>query len=360
MLYRKGETSDFFGVLRAFRLTRHRLIFGCRSRRASGWAWFIEGVEAIRATAIAGRIDLAVSRLAGVSRALARSWLEAGAVSVSGRVVTRPSFELKGTELLEIVPPEPPASEVLPEDIALSVLYEDEYLIAVDKPAGMLTHPAARVGTGTLVNALLGRVPLALEGEDFGPEGYRPGIVHRLDQDTSGVIVVAKTREAHAGLSRAFQDRETRKLYLALTVGVPPIEIEVDAPIGRHPTAKVRMSVGGTSARDARTAFRLLEVAPAGKPTHALVRARIFTGRTHQIRVHLQHLRTPILGDAVYGKPSALIGRQALHAWRLELQHPITHESLRFEASPPEDFVTAWLGVGGVWAWPIPSIEASI
>jgi 23S rRNA pseudouridine1911/1915/1917 synthase len=304
-------------------------------------------VEPILQTATPGRLDVVVSKIAGISRALAKTWLEAGAVRVAGQV-----------ELLEIAPLEPPASDVSPEDIPLTVLYEDEFLIAVDKPAGMLTHPAAHVSTGTLVNALLGRVPLALEGEEFGPEGYRPGIVHRLDQDTSGVIVVAKTRAAHERLSRAFQDRETRKLYLALTVGVPPREVSVTAPIGRHPVAKVRMSVGGTSARDARTDFRLLEVAPVDRPAHALVQARIYTGRTHQIRVHLQHLKTPILGDAVYGKSSALIGRQALHAWKLELPHPITRETLRLEASPPEDFVTAWLGAGGVWTWPMPGADA--
>jgi 23S rRNA pseudouridine1911/1915/1917 synthase len=320
--------------------------------------WFHVLVDVIEAQAVAGRLDLVVSKLAGVSRALARTWLEAGAVKVAGVIVTKPSHALRGSEVLEIVPLEPPASEVLPEDIPLSVLYEDEFLIAVDKPAGMLTHPAAHVSTGTLVNALLGRVPLALEGEDFGPEGYRPGIVHRLDQETSGVIVVAKTREAHAKLSGAFQERETRKFYLALTVGIPSRELSVNAPIGRHPTAKVKMSVGGTSARDARTDFRVLEVAPLEKPTHALVQAQIYTGRTHQIRVHLQHLKTPILGDLVYGRPSALIARQALHAWRLELSHPITHKALRLEASPPEDFITAWLGLGGVWTWPIPGMES--
>ncbi len=314
-------------------------------------------MDVIETQATPGRLDLVVSQLAGVSRALAKTWLEAGAVKVGGAVVTKASHTLRGTEHLEIAPLEPTPSEVLPEDIPITVLFEDEYLIAVDKPAGMLTHPAAHVSTGTLVNALLGRVPLALEGEDFGPEGYRPGIVHRLDQDTSGVIVVAKTREAHAALSAAFQERETRKFYLAITAGIPSGLVSVTAPIGRHPTAKVKMSVGGTSARDARTDFKVLAVAPLEKPTHALVQARIFTGRTHQIRVHLQHLKTPVLGDLVYGKPSALISRQALHAWRLELSHPITSKPLRIEASPPEDFVTAWLGAGGVWTWPIPGLE---
>jgi 23S rRNA pseudouridine1911/1915/1917 synthase len=298
----------------------------------------------------AGRLDVMLSRLAGVSRALARVWLEGGAVRVNEKQVVKGSLMLKGGETLEWTPPPPLPSEILPEDIPLTVLYEDESLIAVDKPAGMLTHPAAHVHSGTLVNALLGRVPLALQDADFGVEGYRPGIVHRLDQDTSGVIIVAKTREAHARLSKAFADRRTKKTYLAITVGVPPLEVTVDAGIGRHPTVKTRMSVGGTNARDAKTDFTVIAVAPQEKPSHALVRSRIHTGRTHQIRVHLQHLKTPILGDDVYGKPSAIIDRQALHAWRLELQHPMTGAALRLEATPPEDFVTAWLGVGGTWA----------
>lgn len=297
----------------------------------------------------AGRVDVVLARLAGVSRAQVQDWLEVGAVSVAGKVVTKGSHALKGGETLEWRPPPPPPSEVLPEDVPLTVLFEDEHLIAVDKPAGMLTHPAGLTVTGTLVNALLGRVPLALEDTDFGVEGYRPGIVHRLDQDTSGVIVVAKTREAHAKLSALFADRQTKKEYLAITVGVPPREVTVEASIGRHPTVKTRMSVAGTNARDAKTDFAVIATTPLEKPTHALVRSRIYTGRTHQIRVHLQHLKTPILGDGVYGKPSALIARQALHAWRLELPHPITGATLRLEASPPEDFVGAWLGVGGLW-----------
>ena len=297
----------------------------------------------------AGRLDVIVASIAEVSRSQAKSWLDAGAVRINGLVVSKASTALRGGETLSFVPPEVTPSEVLPENIPLTVVYEDDVMIAVDKPAGMLTHPSGSVVTGTLVNALLGRIPLALEGEDFGPEGYRPGIVHRLDQDTSGVIVVAKTRAAHASLSQAFADRLTRKFYQAITLGIPLPEVRMEGPIGRHPVTKTRMAVGGTNARDARTDFRVLDTAPSGKPTHALVQAQIFTGRTHQIRVHLQHLKTPILGDEVYGKVSALIARQALHAWRLEVPHPVTGETLKLEVSPPEDFVQAWLGVGGVW-----------
>ncbi len=301
-------------------------------------------VQQIRNTEI-GRLDVLFSKAAGISRALARVWLESGVVQVNGVVVQKASTALKGSELLEWVVPPPLPTEILPEDIPLTILYEDDDLIAVDKPAGMLTHPAAHVHSGTLVNALLGRVPLALEGEDFGGEGYRPGIVHRLDQDTSGVIIVAKTREAHSKLAKAFADRRTKKQYLAITVGVPP-STTVDASIGRHPTVKTRMSVAGTNAREAQTDFLVLSESPN---RHALVKARIHTGRTHQIRVHLQHLQTPILGDDVYGKPSSLIDRQALHAWQLEVQHPITFEPLRIRCAPPADMVQAWLELGGVW-----------
>lgn len=309
-------------------------------------------LELIRATAEIGRLDVVAAKIAGVSRALMQTWVQSGAVLVNGKPVIKGSFYLKGGESLEIQPvPEAP-SDVLPENIPLTVLFEDEHIIAIDKPAGMLVHPASGVYSGTLVNALLGRVPLALEGEDFGAEGYRPGIVHRLDQDTSGVMVVAKTRTAHASLSTAFANRTTKKFYLAITVGVPSEQVRVDAPVGRHPVARVKMSVGGTNARDARTDFLVLRTAPLEKPSHALVQSQIYTGRTHQIRVHLQHIKTPVLGDTVYGKTSSLIDRQALHAWRLEIHHPITQELIKLECSPPEDFINAWLGVGGVWNSP--------
>ena len=296
-----------------------------------------------------GRLDSVLAGVSGVSRTQVQTWLESGIVRVGGKVSAKGSLALRGGETITWTPPPPAPSLVKPENIPLTVLFEDEYLIAVDKPAGMLTHPAGHVVTGTLVNALLGRVPLALEGEDFGIEGYRPGIVHRLDQDTSGVIVVAKTRDAHARLAQMFADRRTVKQYLAITERVPPQTVTVEAAIGRHPVAKTRMSVGGNNARDAKTDFTVLAVAPTAKPAFALVKARIYTGRTHQIRVHLQHLKTPILGDAVYGKPSPAIVRQALHAYKLELTHPITHVPLVIGCSPPEDFVAAWLAVGGVW-----------
>ncbi len=296
-----------------------------------------------------GRLDVIASQIVGISRALLRTWIDAGAITVNGTVITKASFALRGGEEIVVVPQAAEPSEVLPENIPLTVVFEDEHLIAVDKPAGMLTHPAAHVFTGTLVNALLGRVPLAGEGEDFGPEGYRPGIVHRLDQDTSGVIVVAKTREAHASLARSFANRHTKKMYVAIVVGNPPDAITVDAAVGRHPGVKTKMAVNGTNGRDAKTDFVTLARTTKNGQTHAVVQARIYTGRTHQIRVHLQHLKTPVLGDDVYGKASTLIDRQALHAWRLELQHPVTGDMLSLEAQPPEDMLAAWLALGQTW-----------
>jgi 23S rRNA pseudouridine1911/1915/1917 synthase len=311
--------------------------------------------DPITAAAAPGRLDQAVALAAGISRSQAQAWLEAGAVRVDGAPAAKASLKLRGGETLLIAPPPVAPSTVSPEDVPLTVLFEDEHLIAVDKPAGMTTHPAPGVSTGTLVNALLGRVPLALEGQDFGEEGYRPGIVHRLDRDTSGVIVVAKTVAAHARLAAAFKGREARKAYLAVTVGSPPPSVRVDAPVGRHPVVKTRMAVAGTASRDAVTDLRVLDVAPG----HALVLAEPRTGRTHQIRVHLAHLKAPILGDEVYGRPSALVARQALHAWRLEVPHPVTHEPLRLEASPPEDLVSAWLAAGGVWHDPASLVRVS-
>jgi 23S rRNA pseudouridine1911/1915/1917 synthase len=305
--------------------------------------------EPISATAQPGRLDQAVASAAGISRAQAQAWLETGAVQVDGKAVSKASLKLRGGEALTILAPPEPVSHVLPEEVPLTILYEDESLVAVDKPAGMTTHPAPGVSAGTLVNALLGRVALAEQADAHGPEGYRPGIVHRLDKDTSGVIVVAKTVAAHARLAAAFKGRDVRKQYIAMTVGLPPSPIVVDAPLGRHPIVKVKMAVGGTAAREARTNFRMLASAPG---PHALVLAEPHTGRTHQIRVHLAHLKTPIVGDEVYGRPSSLITRQALHAWRLRLPHPVTGETMQFEASPPEDIVSAWLKAGGTWRDP--------
>ena len=301
-------------------------------------------------TAAAGRLDAALSDLSGVSRSQVAQLIEAGQVTVNGRAVLKTSFKLRGGEQLGLHLPPPPSSHVAPEDVLLDVLYEDEHLIALNKPPGMVTHPAPGVTSGTLVNALLGRMQLPEQAEFDAEGGYRPGIVHRLDKDTSGVIVVAKTVAAHARLSESFKDRETRKVYLALVAGQWKAEqrISVDAPIGRHPVQRQRMTVGGSHSRDAQTVFVPLAHHPDGHGrVLALLRCEPRTGRTHQLRVHLQHLGSPILGDKVYGRESEVIGRQALHAWQLTLPHPVTGEALHLVAPPPDDLLSAWVALGG-------------
>ena len=230
------------------------------------------------------------------------------------------------------------------------MLYEDDALIAITKPPGMTTHPAPGVLSGTLVNALLGRMTLPNQ-EGFNEEGsFRPGIVHRLDKETSGVIVVAKTVEDHARLAEAFRDRETSKTYLAIAIGRWKADrpLHVDAPIGRHPVARQRMTVGGTSYKEAQTLLTPLAhlTNPHGQVL-TLVQAEPRTGRTHQIRVHLTHLGSPILGDTVYGRSSEAIGRHALHAWKLDVPHPRTGETLKLEAALPDDLLNAWIALGG-------------
>lgn len=307
-------------------------------------------MTALHLKATPGRLDAVLSELTGVSRSQVAGWIEAGLVQVEGRNAAKASLKLRGGEALQVSMPPPPAASVEPENVPLDILFEDEYLIAVNKPPGMVTHPAPGVYSGTLVNALLGRLNLPEQDGFDSAEGYRPGIVHRLDKDTSGVIVVAKTVVAHAKLAAAFKDRETQKTYLALAAGSWKADqpVRVDAPIGRHPVARQRMTVGGVQPREAQTLFTPLAAHPDGHGrTLALVQAQPRTGRTHQIRVHLAHLGSPILGDSVYGRESTVIGRQALHAWKLQLPHPETGEPLQLQAPPPDDLLEAWVALGG-------------
>ncbi|WP_189072374.1 RluA family pseudouridine synthase [Deinococcus sedimenti] len=297
-----------------------------------------------------GRLDAVVSALSGASRSQVAGWIEGGFVQVGGVPAVKASLKLRGGEPLQVQVPPVPDATVEPEGVLLDVIFEDEHLIAVNKPAGMITHPAPGVTTGTLVNALLGRMALPEQSGFDGPDGFRPGIVHRLDKDTSGVIVVAKTVAAHARLAAAFKDRETRKTYLAIAAGAWRAQdpVTVDAPIGRHPVQRQRMTVGGAQPREAQTLFTPLDTRPDGHGrTLALVRAQPRTGRTHQIRVHLAHLGSPIVGDGVYGRPSELIARHALHAQFLVLPHPVSGEALHLHAAAPDDMLNAWMGLGG-------------
>ncbi len=273
-----------------------------------------------------------------ISRAVLQALVKSGDVSVNGRRV-KPSQAVEPGDRIEvrIAAKAPPA--LLPEDRPLSILYEDEDLVVVDKPAGLVVHPAAGNPDGTLVNALLhhcgGRL-CALAGED------RPGIVHRLDKETSGCLVAAKSEAAYRSLVAQFAGRETGKEYLAVTEGIPAAdEGTIATRIGRHPVNRQRMAVVAPPAgKEAVTDYRVLR-RHEGEGWAALA-CVIHTGRTHQIRVHLKEvLRCPILGDAIYAQVSrqrTKTGRLMLHALRLTFRHPVTDAPLRFEAPLPEAF----------------------
>ncbi len=292
------------------------------------------------------RLDVAISLELETSRTYAKELVNEGYVQLNGQPVAKPATKLSGAELVSVMLPPPKPMMVEPEEVDLDIIYEDDDLIAINKPPGMTAHPTASLRTGTVVNALLGRVELAKD-KSFDPEAedYRPGIVHRLDKETSGVMVIAKRDEAHRHISKSFKKRLTEKEYIAIAIGKLDDDLYMDGPIGRHPVHGRKMMVGGNNPRSATTYFRVL----ARANNYLLVRAKPHTGRTHQIRVHLAHLGAPILGDGVYGKGASYISRHALHAHRLTLPHPQDNQAITFSAQVPPDMVEAWLRVGGTW-----------
>jgi 23S rRNA pseudouridine1911/1915/1917 synthase len=280
------------------------------------------------ADAAGQRFDVALSRaLPQFSRARLRIWIDAGRVTEDGRVATATRKVRGGEKVVVRAESLPPETASLPEAIALSIVAEDETLLVVDKPAGLVVHPGAGNWAGTMQNALLHHAPQLRQVP-------RAGIVHRLDKDTSGLMVVAKTLAAHTALVRALQARVVTREYLALAAGDIARGSTVDAPIGRHPTRRTTMAVVATG-KAARTHVEVLE--RFGLAT--LLRCRLETGRTHQIRVHLASLGHPLVGDPAYGRRGPIpFPRQALHAARLALVHPVTGRPCRWESPLPDDF----------------------
>ena len=293
------------------------------------------------------RLDKALAAsVPELSRSRLQALIAAGALSFDGVVVTDASAKSRPGDYTLLVPP-PEAAEPQPQDLPLAILYEDADLIVVDKPAGMAAHPAPGTPDGTLVNALLHHCAGSLSG--IGGV-LRPGIVHRLDKDTSGVMVAAKSDRAHQGLAALFAAHDLERAYIALTRGAPdPPSATVTTRLGRSPRDRKKMAVLKTGGREAITHHRVQAAyGPTPRPLAARVLCRLETGRTHQIRVHLAHRGAPCLGDPIYGHgaPAGAVreamaasglARQALHAAVLGFVHPVTGEPLRFETALPAD-----------------------
>ena len=287
------------------------------------------------------RLDLVLSAgLEDYSRSFIQKLFEKGGVSVNGKPCTSKKYKCAAGDLVEIVIPEPERLEAAAEDIPIDIVYEDEHLLVVDKPAGMVVHPAPGNYSGTLVNALMyhcGDQLSSINGV------IRPGIVHRIDKDTSGLLVVAKTDRAHAGLATQLEEHSINRIYKAIVLdNIKEDEGTVDATIGRDPKNRLRNAVlkegmpGYESARRAVTHYKVLQ--RFGRYT--LVEAKLETGRTHQIRVHMAYIRHPLLGDELYGpaKNKAGAKRQMLHAGVLGFVHPVTETYMEFESPLPADF----------------------
>jgi 23S rRNA pseudouridine1911/1915/1917 synthase len=268
------------------------------------------------------------------SRSRLQQLIRTGFVRLNG-AATRSRYLVHTGDKIELT--EPPLEKIdnQPEPIPLEILFEDRDIIVINKPAGLVVHPGAGHRQHTLVNALLGHCT-TLSGIG-GKE--RPGIVHRLDKETSGCLVVAKNDKAHRELSRQFAERTVEKIYLALVNGKLPKETgTIEEKIGRHPVHRQRMSVTSSRGRPAKTEYRVIR----SRDQASLVECRLHSGRTHQIRVHLHHLGHPVLGDKVYSRRAAKnFPRQMLHAWKIALRHPVNGEFKSFEAPLPHDFATA-------------------
>ena len=291
------------------------------------------------------RLDVAISELCEVTRSAAARLIEDGAVTVNGRAATKNS-RLRRGESVAVLLPEPEPCEAIPQNIPLDVVYEDEDLIVVNKPVGMVVHPAAGNPDGTLVNALLWHCGGSLSGVGGV---VRPGIVHRIDKDTSGLLVVAKNDAAHLKLAEDLKGHHVNRIYYAIALGrLRETEGTVDAPIGRHPIDRKKMAVirnEELKSRPAVTHWRVLAEGAMDGNLFSLLRCELETGRTHQIRVHMASIGHPLLGDPVYGgdktafeaKHRGCIHGQCLHAGELHFKHPISGEAMHLYSDLPAD-----------------------
>lgn len=285
-----------------------------------------------------GRLDVFVSAAEGVTRSYAQKLIESGAVTVNGKAAEKKYKVCEGDTVETEIPPAAPY-EVKAEEIPLDVVYEDSDIIVINKPKGMVVHPAAGNYDGTLVNALMAHCGDSLSG--IGGTA-RPGIVHRIDKNTSGLLIVAKNDEAHLALSEQIKEHAVRRIYYAVALGNIPEPITVDKPIGRHPTDRKKMAVTEKNSKRAVTHIYPLEHFSGA----TFVRCELETGRTHQIRVHLSSIGHPILGDDVYGRPKDAVeqkfGRglcgQTLHAGEICFTHPRTGEEMTLKCPLPEYF----------------------
>jgi 23S rRNA pseudouridine1911/1915/1917 synthase len=284
----------------------------------------------VDATSEGRRLDaFLVAHLRAYSRSQLKGLIDSGHITVDG-APAKPALHVRRGQRIEVTISPPPPAGITPEALPLDVVFEDDQLLVINKPPGLVVHPGAGRPGGTLANAVLARVPqMAGVGS-----ALRPGIVHRLDKDTSGLLMVAKTPLAYRDLQSQVAARTVSRTYLALLDGVlPRDEGTIDAPIGRHPTHRVRMAVVPRG-RAAVTRYQVRE----RFARHTLVEVQLVTGRTHQIRVHFAHLGYPVAGDPMYGRADDLrIGRQALHAFRLRFTHPVSRRVLEFEAPLPVD-----------------------
>lgn len=303
----------------------------------------------VEAAAEGKRLDQYVAEETGLSRSAATRMIESGDITVNGRTVAK-NLRLKAGDEICVKLSEPEESEILPQDIPLDVVWEDDDLIVINKPVGMVVHPAPGNPDGTLVNALMHHCGASLSGVGGV---IRPGIVHRIDKETSGLLVVAKHDEAHLFLADQLKGHHINRIYYAIAIGNFKEDAgTVDAPIGRHPVDRKRMAVirnPELNAREAVTHWRVLARGEADGNAFTLLRCELETGRTHQIRVHCASIGHPLLGDPIYGgngtrfeaKHKGLIEGQCLHAGELSFIHPRTRETAHFTASMPETMAKA-------------------